>query len=173
LELIARRTAGSGPPIEVVFSPALPLGARVSGHAVIVQTTPGDVHATVRGMAGTGAADLSVAYAGGWSIVPPETSPAIGERSTAPRVLSERLSPDQKRYSVAIEGIAGRAYRFRLRAPDAVAARRLIATIDAGGQAVVTDAGRGATERSVLVTFPMGSANSDGYLTATVTFAGP
>ena len=67
----------------------------------------------------------------------------IGHRSEAPRVLSERLGADGG-YTVSLEGIAGRSYVFRLKAP--------------GG------------ERNETVTFPATGANADGYTATTVTF---
>ena len=125
--------SGAGP-IEVVFSPALPLGATTA----LEQTgTPGDVHATVRGLL-RDRLTLDVPYHGGWSIAPPERRPAIGARSGAPRVLSERLVAGT--YTATLEGRAGRTERFEL-----------------------FEAGR---RREVEVAFPTGGANSDGYTTA-------
>jgi hypothetical protein len=89
---------------------------------------------------------LAVSYSGGWSIVPPVTRPLIGQRSSAPRILSERLV-EGGRYAVSMEGIAGRSYVFRLRAP-------------------------GAADRAVTVTFPPTGANTDGYTALTLTFGG-
>ncbi|HEY8062749.1 MAG TPA: GH116 family glycosyl hydrolase [Gemmatimonadales bacterium] len=167
-----RRTATGGSPMEVIFSPALPLGAHATGTGITVQATPGDVHATIRAMV-TNAAELSVAYAGGWSILPPEMPLTIGERSVAPRVLSERLDAGDRGYTVALEGIAGRTYAFRVRAPDAAAARTLLATVSADGHAAVTGDAHSVAERVVAVTFPSSGANADGYTAMTVRFGGP
>jgi hypothetical protein len=152
LSFVIRRTAGritasvtrtgDALPIEVIFSPALPLGARVSGAGITLQPTPGDVHATAKATV-TGAAELSVAYTGGWSIIPPAMPARIGRRSEAPRVLSERIGADG-RYVVSLEGIAGRTYTFRVRTPDG--------------------------ERAVDVTFPAAGANADGYTVVTRPF---
>jgi hypothetical protein len=71
--------------------------------------------------------------------------PAIGARSSAPRVLSERL--DGTRYVVALEGLAGTSYTFRVNRP----------TPDGG-------------TRDVTVTFPTTGANADGYTATTVSF---
>jgi hypothetical protein len=68
----------------------------------------------------------------------------IGRRSEAPRVISERLGTDGS-YVVSFEGIAGRRYEFRVKAP--------------GG------------ERTETRTFPATGANADGYTALTVTFA--
>jgi len=90
----------------------------------------------------TTTAELSVSYSGGWSIVPPSMPPKIGQRSQAPRVISERLGADG-RYVVSLEGIAGRSYVFRVKTPTG--------------------------ERSETVTFPSNNANADGYTAATFT----
>jgi len=127
--------------LDVVFSPALPLGATT---ALRAEHTAGDVHATVRGVLRDHLV-LEVPYSGGWSIVPPVIPAQIGHRSEAPRVLSERLSGG--RYVVALEGIAGRTYRFRVCEP-------------------------GTAWRDVDVTFPTTGANTDGYTTRTMSFGG-
>jgi hypothetical protein len=154
-------------PLEVVFSPALPLGARPSGSGVAAQSTPGDVHATLTATL-TEAAKLSVSFAGGWTILPPVMPARIGQRSEAPRVLSERLGADG-RYEVAMEGITGRSYPFRVRAPDARAARAL--TVDAGaGRVALSEPRANSDERLATVTFPAGGANADGYTAITIRF---
>jgi glycogen debranching enzyme len=164
---VARR-GPAGPPVELVFSPALPLGARPAP-GIEADRTPGDVHGTVRGpLADSGR--YEVPFTGGWSIVPPAMRPAIGDRSAAPRVLSERLSGDgAERYTVALEGLAGRTYRFRVRVPDETGGVLVVSS--AGGKATVAPAPPGA-ERIVDVTFPAGGANADGYTATTIAFAG-
>ena len=112
-------------------------------------------------------AELAVAFTGGWGIVPPVMRPAIGSRSQAPRVLRERLHANG-RYIVSLEGIAGRAYTFRVLAPDEVSARGLIATVDAPGRATVVRTVPAATERWIEITFPASGANADGYTAMTV-----
>lgn len=136
----AVRRAGDAAPLEVVFSPALPLGARVTSPGVTSQATPGDVHATVRT---TTSAQLAVTYTGGWSIIPPSMPPKIGQRSQAPRVLGERLGVDGT-YRVSLEGLAGRSYVFRLKTPSG--------------------------DRSETIAFPATGANADGYTAFTATF---
>jgi hypothetical protein len=66
----------------------------------------------------------------------------IGQRSTAPRVVSERLTGGQ--YVATLEGIAGRTYRFRVHEP-------------------------GKPWRDADVAFPAANANADGYTTRTLT----
>jgi len=113
--------------IDVVFSPALPLGAKTS---VETAQTPGDMHATTGGVL-RDSLTLRVPYSGGWSIVPPESRPAIGDRSVAPRVLSERLVNGV--YTVAVEGPAGRTYPFQIREADHW--RDVEVSVPAGGNA--------------------------------------
>ena len=134
---LTRRDVASGP-VEVVFSPALPLGANTP---LPLEPTPGDVHATVRGTL-RDRLTLDVPYSDGWSILPPVMPARIGERSQAPRVLSERLLGGQ--YVATLEGLAGRTYQFRVR-----------------------EAGK--PWRAVDVTFPASGANADGYSSRTFT----
>jgi hypothetical protein len=137
---ITRRGAVVGAaPLDVLFSPALPLGATTR---LRVEETPGDVHATAQGLLRDRLV-LDVTFSGGWSIVPPAMPARIGQRSEAPRVLNERMSNGQ--YVVALEGLAGRRYGFRLRE-------------------------FGKPDRSVDVQFPSTGANADGYTTRTLTF---
>jgi glycogen debranching enzyme len=143
MTLQLRRLGNDRTPFDVEFAPALPLGSRVSTQAEL-QRTPGDVHATLRAQV-TDAVELAVSYDGGWSILSPAIPPAIGARSSAPRVLSERLGADAS-YVVALEGLAGQSYVFRVNRPD-------------------------GTARPETVTFPTNGANADGYSTMTVRFA--
>jgi hypothetical protein len=92
----------------------------------------------------------------------------IGSRSRAPRVLSERLSGDD-RYAVTLEGLSGQEYAFEVRTPDETSARALEAATSAGGLAKLSPAS-GRAQRTVEVTFPSSGANADGYTTAIVTF---
>ncbi|HEX7018424.1 MAG TPA: GH116 family glycosyl hydrolase [Gemmatimonadaceae bacterium] len=126
------RQGPASPPLDITFSPALPLGATSS---LPVEKTPGDVHATATGTL-RDHLTLDVPYSGGWSIVPPKMPAVIGERSSAPRVLSERIV--NGRYTVALEGLAGRTYQFRVRET-------------------------GRADRNIDVTFPTTGANEDGY----------
>jgi hypothetical protein len=132
-ELVRRR---GGSPIEVAFSPALPLGARTS---MKVSEMAGDMHATVRGVL-RDTLTLEVPYTGGWSILPPANTVAIGDRSSAARVLSERLADG--RYIAMLEGRAGQSYHFRIAA--------------------------GRRWRDTTITFPSLGANADGYVATTL-----
>lgn len=127
---------GTAAPIDIAFSPALPLGATT---AVNATTTPGDVHATVHG-ALRDTLTLAVPFSGGWQLVPPRASPAIGDRSTAMRIVRERLVDG--RFSATLEGRAGESYRLRI--------------------------GEGNRWRDTTVSFPRSGANADGYATTTL-----
>jgi glycogen debranching enzyme len=171
-DLIAADVRRDGPdrtPIDLIFSPALPLGARVVSLGAAVTTTPGDLHATVQASLTT-TASVGVRFTGGWSIIPPVMPAVIGNRSRALRVLSERLGGGD-RYVVALEGLSGRTYAFTIRAPDASAARSLGAEPSGGARATIGAAGDRDTERTVSITFPSAGANADGYIATTVTFS--
>lgn len=101
------RKRGGGAPLDVVFSPALPLGASSS---LATTATSGDIHATARG-ALSETLVLDVPYRGGWQIAAPRNEVRIGDRSAAARVLSERLVNGT--YRASLEGRSGRTYRFR------------------------------------------------------------
>ncbi len=157
IALELRQSDRAAAPLALEFAPALPLGAiltsdsassrqgdEVFSYPIVMHRTPGDIHAAVKVAAAT-SLTLRLRYRGGWSIVPPVMPPAIGARSSAPRVLSERL--DGTRYVVALEGLAGTSYTFRVNRP----------TPDGG-------------TRDVTVTFPTTGANADGYTATTVSF---
>lgn len=142
---LSLRRVGDGTPLDVEFAPALPLGAQPSGAGVETQRTPGDVHGRVRASV-IESGELTVRYSGGWTIEPPDLPPAIGARSSAPRILSERLGDAVGApYVVSLEGLAGRSYTFRVTAPDRPSAR------------------------AITVTFPSAGANADGYTATTLT----
>ncbi|MES2178225.1 MAG: GH116 family glycosyl hydrolase [Gemmatimonadota bacterium] len=157
MTLSVKRRGGDRAPLGIEFAPALPLGARVSSPNAQVQRTAGDVHVSVRGQLFDSTA-MTVTYRGGWSIVPPVMPAAVGARSSAPRVVSERLGDDGS-YRVALEGLAGRSYSFRIVAPGVF-------------DAALTNGATAAVDRqraSVTITFASGVANADGYVPATMT----
>ncbi len=168
ITLRVRRAGALTEPLEVEFAPSLPLGARVTTRGASVTATPGDSHASVRA-AVTTSGELTIAYEGGWSIEPPEMAPAIGDRSAAPRVLSERLvSGTADGYAVVLEGLAGRSYTFRVQAPSPAAAKGASLLADHGAR--VTSSVVTGRDRLITIAFPMTGANADGYATTTLTF---
>jgi hypothetical protein len=170
---IMRRRGPDRSPLELVFSPALPLGARVAGSGMTTVTNPGDVHATIHASV-TDSSFVEVRFTGGWAILPPVMPAAIGSRSRAPRVLSERLGGSGSaggRYVVTLEGLSGLRYTFGIRAPDEVIATALDATTSAGASVQLGPKMPG-TLRTVEVIFPSTGANADGYARTTLTLTG-
>jgi hypothetical protein len=169
---VVRRRGPTQSSLELVFSPALPLGARVSG-GVATTATPGDLHATVSARI-TDSSVVEVRYSGGWAIMPPVMPARIGGRSRAPRVLSERLAGSgsaAERYAVALEGLSGQRYAFGVRVPDEAMAAALDATASAGASVQVGPKKAG-TLRTVEIIFPSTGANADGYTKTTLTLTG-
>ena len=168
--VLARRHGPDRTPIELRFSPALPLGATPLSVGWTLRTTPGDVHATLDASL-TDSIPLGVRYRGGWTIVPPVMPAVIGSRSRAPRILSERLNSTatEERYAVELEGISGQGYRFTIQSPDTAASIGLRAEASDGATATFGPAPSGRA-RPVEVTFPATGANADGYTMTTVTF---
>ncbi|MFN2399811.1 MAG: hypothetical protein ABR543_14420, partial [Gemmatimonadaceae bacterium] len=156
------RSVAAGGSMEFVFSPALPLGARVTGDAV-AERTPGDVHGSVRGKL-SDTSVYEVTYAGGWSVIPATRAPRIGDRSSALRVLSERLESEV--YVVSLEGLAGRSYELRVRGPEAFS---VLDTVDVtAGPSAHSPPHVGY--RTLNVTFPRAGENSDGYVKRVLRF---
>ena len=169
MTLTIRRHGGSGAPIDVEFSPALPLGAAIGGGAAITRT-PGDAHASVRASVAD-SAQLRVVYEGGWSIQPPASDAAVGARSQSPRVLSERLaSSAAATFDVALEGRAGDSYAFLLQAPSIDIARRVAVRASNGATAVVERSSGDSRIRRITIIFPATGANADGYSSTIVSF---
>jgi len=163
-----RQSGTERPPVDVVFSPALPLGASVLAGSARAQPTPGDVHAAIAQTL-TDSITLTVRYTPGWSILPPTMPAVVGSRSQAPRVLSERLG-DAGTYVVTIEGLAGRRYRFGIRPPDDSVARSLQVAAGSGAATILGAANTSRMSRMIDVTFPTAGSNADGYTTTTLTF---
>ena len=144
VDLTLRRTAtgmrldlarhGASFPIDVVFSPAFPLGPGASG------ATAGDVHVATSGTLRDSLTLIAQQSGAGKSVMTPRADVAIGDRSHAVRVLSERLVNGE--YRATLEGRAGRSYPLR-----------------------VLD---GAAVRDTNVTFPASGANADDYTVTTL-----
>ncbi len=156
-------------PVEVEFSPALPLGATVALPAADVTRTAGDVHGTVRARFSDVTAELRVPYSGGWSILQTDRSGTrIGERSHKPRVVSERLVDGT--YLVTVEGRAGEQGSFTLMPPDATMTTRVAVQATNGATARITPVPGRTARRTVSVGFPATGANADGYTTSALSF---
>lgn len=151
LTLDVKRHGGVAEPLSVTFAPALPLGAGVAMpaspeggvEAPAIEPHAGDVHVSLRKPV-TDSASFAVGYTGGFAIEAPAMPPAVGARSKAPRILSERL--EQGRYVVRLEGLAGQRYEFK-----------------------VWEQGM---PRMIAVTFPTEGANVEGYTTNVLRLSG-
>ena len=171
MTLDVRRRGAERSPIMVEFSPALPLGAAVTGSTTTVTRTAGDVHATTRASL-IDSAQLRVSYDGGWSVVPPHMPAIVGARSTAPRVISERLVASAGvQYELRLEGLAGQAYSFRIGSSSRDASRKLAIRATGGATAALDTSSSDGTSRRVTIIFPLAGANADGYSSTTLTFS--
>ncbi|MCC6774243.1 MAG: hypothetical protein IT360_23865 [Gemmatimonadaceae bacterium] len=171
---VTREGIEKGTPITVDFAPALPLGAqRVTrtggGGALALQPFPGATVARDSAVLGDGV-QLAMTWEGGWEVSPPRSAARIGDRSTALRVLSERM--DGARYRVMLEGRAGTTYALRVRAPDGAPAA---VTVLPAQQAmmpmrlgVVDDAGW----TTLTLEFPSQGGDADGFVSLELVFAG-
>jgi hypothetical protein len=156
-------------PVEVEFSPALPLGATVALPPADVTRTEGDVHGTVRVRFDDMRAELRVPYSGGWSITATDRSgPRVGERSHKARVLSERLTDGT--YRVLVEGLAGQRGYFTLMPPDPTSKRRIVLEAVPGAEALIVPRPGSTTRFDVSLLFPSTGANADGYTSAQLIF---
>ncbi len=152
---VAREGIEKGSPIVVEFAPALPVGARdvrreAGGAALANRIYPGAVVARDSVVLGD-QGDLSVAWSGGWEVSPPRTIPRIGDRSTALRVVSERMEGND--YHLKLEGRAGASYAVRIRAPEG-----------APSSATVLPA------NATMMPLRMSEPDHDGWVTLTVEF---
>lgn len=114
------RTAGTGVDT-MVFEPALPLGARVTavhvdGRRVAcgARDTGADVHLACRLPLGK-RLQVAVQHTPGWQVVLPPPAPRRGARSSALKLVSQRLVGDT--LVLRVEGLAGRHYALRVRTP--------------------------------------------------------
>ncbi|MDZ7632178.1 MAG: hypothetical protein U5K74_12750 [Gemmatimonadaceae bacterium] len=161
--------SSSPTPIELEFSPALPLGATASRPEADIHGTPGDVHATVRARISGGSDTLRITYRGGWSIMPAEVfGPIPGARSGKARVVNERMVEGS--YTVTLEGLAGHAAGFLFTPPDGDEAAQPQFRTTAGASVQMNRPTAGSRTRFLTVTFPSTGANADGFSTTTVTF---
>jgi glycogen debranching enzyme len=169
ISAVVRRVGRDRTPMQLFFSPAIPLGARLSSPGAAAQVTPGDIHSTVQVTLADSIA-VGVRFTGGWSVTPPSIPATIGSRSRAPRVLSERMEDVDARYVVALEGLGGQQYSFVVHTPDDATARSLSAAASNGASATLFAGGSGV-DRRITITFPTTGTNADGYSMTTVTFA--
>jgi len=134
------RTAGRGVDT-LLFSPALPLGATLQsvtadGRPVVCASRPtgADVHVDCR-LPLADRLEVQVRYAPGWEVLLDPPTPARGERSSALKLLTQRLLGDT--LELQLEGLADRTYHLEVRTPVGV--------------------------KVVTVSFPAGGSRLDGY----------
>lgn len=168
---VVRQGGGSGRPIIVEFAPALPLGAQdvargEGGARLTAQALPGAVIARDSAVL-RDAMQLAVQWRGGWELSPPRQAPRIGERSSALRVLSERLAPTG--YTVRLEGRGGRRYALRLR-PPGVASGVVITPESAGQPALTMSDPDHDGWVTVMVDVPPQGGDADGFVPMTLRF---
>jgi glycogen debranching enzyme len=164
------RTGGDAArPIDVTFAPSLPLGATEVTAMVpgtpAVERWPGAVVAASTARLRE-RLRMGVSWTGGWEVATPEAAPRIGERSSALRVVSERM--DGSRYRVTLQGRAGMRYALRVRGPEPGVAR--VSAMEPGPAATVAhdpevDAAGWTTVRLAM---PAQGADDDGFVTVSL-----
>jgi glycogen debranching enzyme len=128
------RTSSAGVD-SIVFAPALPLGATIrqvtaNGQPVSCasQATGGDVHLGCRLQLGSHLA-VEVRHTPGWEILLPAANPEPGARSSALKLLTQRIAGDT--LVLHVEGLAGRTYALTVKTPRG--RRDVLIDIPAGG----------------------------------------
>ncbi len=121
LTAIVTRTGGRGADT-LEFDPALPLGAGVRSVTLAgvpwtcqPRATGADEHVACRVPLGS-RADLVVSHSRGWEVLLPPPRPARGGRSTALKLVRQRLSGDT--LVLDVEGLAWHRYDIGLRTPN-------------------------------------------------------
>ncbi|HWZ13194.1 MAG TPA: glycosyl hydrolase family 65 protein [Acidobacteriaceae bacterium] len=115
-----------GPPVSLVFTPEIPLGA----HDLIavldrrplspsLQLHAQDTHARVGTSLPTGASHLSLRYKGGVSILLPAQPVLVGNPSTGIKIVGVELH--KREYSVKLDQVASRSCSFLIRTPWRIA----------------------------------------------------
>ena len=114
-----RRSDSGRDPLQVTVSPALPLGARVTGATVdgspagaMTETSAHDVHAIVT-VALLDSTVVNVSFQGGVEVLTPAESLEVGQPDGALRILDFRR--DGATCTVLAEGLAGRSYELVVR----------------------------------------------------------
>jgi glycogen debranching enzyme len=155
----------TGRPLDVVFAPALPLGAAdvttmVPGEPV-VERRPGAVVVTSRARLRE-RLRLGVSWTGGWEVATDEPPPRIGDRSRALRVVSERLV--NGRYVIEVEGRARTNYQLRLRGSQAPVAVTIEPVSAVMPPLELAPSGRDGGWHVLSFTMPANGADDDGYV---------
>ncbi|MFP5354887.1 MAG: hypothetical protein ACLGIK_06980, partial [Gemmatimonadota bacterium] len=171
---VSRQGGASGRPITVEFAPALPVGAQGvaragDGTRLEARALPGAVIARDSAVLRE-AVQLAVQWEGGWEISPPRHAARIGERSSALRVLSERMQGTS--YRVALEGRAGMSYALRVRAPRGAPASASVGIPNAAAVPMRLGEPDHAGWVTVVVDVPSQGADADGFVALELAFTG-
>ncbi|HTR19383.1 MAG TPA: GH116 family glycosyl hydrolase [Gemmatimonadales bacterium] len=145
------RTTGRGVDT-LLFSPALPLGARILGVTVngapvtafASRETGADVHLDLR-LAIRDTLAILVRHSPGFAVLLDPPTPERGARSSALKLISQRLAGDT--LVLLVQGVAGRSYRWAVQTPTGIA--NVEATMPEPGDPV-----DGYASREVRVTGP-------------------
>lgn len=165
IAVTVRRGASAGRPIRFTFAPGLPLGSAADAPGgPVPRVTAGDVHVAISGPLDQPEKTFTIRYRRGWSVVPPRAAPAIGDRSTALRVVSERIVGG--RYALLLQGLGGRSYDLQLRGPSAATV-----TAPSGVDAVLGSSLDSRGWQNLRVRFPESKGDADGYVTTTLIFS--
>lgn len=166
-----REGGDAGRPIEIDFSPSLPLGA----DSIVVSSTepktaehfPGAVVAHASGRLRE-RLRLFVTWSGGWEVRATQAAPRIGDRSTALRVVSERM--EGSKYVLHIEGRAGGTYSIGVRGPAATLMSVTVLPVTAAMPPLEPSAPDARGFAPLGLTFPTADADADGYVPLTLVF---
>jgi glycogen debranching enzyme len=111
-----------GAPVEIVFDPEIPLGARLrSAHlanrtiAATLEPHPQDTHAKVEFNLLRGSALLTIDYTGGVAVIPDLSQPMIGEPSRAMNITGINLKG--RVYTLDFDYLPSAVSSFNLRTP--------------------------------------------------------
>ncbi len=166
LVLEARRAAGTGP-MEIEFSPAVSLRARLLGATLNGAPLPAhlvasafDQHVSLTLPLDAGTATVRLRLRDDFGLVLPTALPKLGARSASLDVVSETWSPDRTQLTLVVAGRPGHSYDFGLR--DAAALRTVV------GASLLPAADGAACLR---ITFPSAATAAYTHRTVTLKFA--
>lgn len=171
---VTRQGGGGGRAIVVEFAPALPLGARLvsraaDGTRLEARAFPGAVVAH-DSAALRDSVRLAVQWEGGWEVSPPRQAPRIGDRSSALRVLSERM--EGATYRVNLEGRAGTSYVVRVRAPRGAPRMATVGSAAAASRSLRLGEPDHDGWVTLAVDIPSVGADADGYVAVSLSLTG-
>jgi hypothetical protein len=174
---VQREGIERGTPISVVFSPAIPLGASnvrsrsgASGEEALVKPAPFPGAIVVGARATLGDADTAiVSWEGGWEVVPPRQVPRIGDRSSALRVISERVD-DAGRFVLRLEGRAGSTYVLRARGPGGTPRAVTVLPPEAPMGPLELSEADAEGWVTLRIAFPAQGGDADGYVALGLVF---